>query len=96
MPRSRKSFKLTLQTEAHESRNGVSASSPSQRKTRPPTIPFSDSFEYSFRNWLNVRKNRDLFDSAKWIRYRWSLEDSDGEICGTKAEKTVNFNERCA
>lgn len=35
-----------------------------------------------------------MFDSAKRIKHRWFLEDPDGEICGTKAERAVKFNER--
>lgn len=34
-----------------------------------------------------------MFDSAKRIRYQWFLKDPDGEICGTKAERVVKFNE---
>lgn len=33
-----------------------------------------------------------MFDSTKRIRYQWFLEDLNGEICGSKAEKAVKFN----
>ncbi len=91
MPRPRKPIELTSQSEAHGSHNGSPTPQP---RTRPLTIPFCDSIKSSFREWLKGRKNRELFDSAKRIRYRWFLEDPDGEICGTKAERAVKFNER--
>ena len=82
------------QSEAHGSHDGMSASSTAQPKTRLHTIPFYDLIKYSFREWLKGRKNRELFDSAKRIRYRWFLKDPNSEISGTKAEKAVKFNER--
>lgn len=88
MPRPRKPVELTPQSEAPGSRDGVSASSTSQQTT------FCRSIKSSIREWLKERKNRVLFDSAKRIRYRWFLEDPDGEICETKAERAVKFNER--
>ena len=54
---------------------------------------FNDSIKSSFREWLKRGKNRELFDSAKRIRYRWFLKISNSEISETKAKKEVKFNE---
>lgn len=94
MPRPQKPVKLTPQSEPHGLRNGVSATFTAQPKTRPPTILFCDSIKSSFKKWLKGQKNQELFNSAKRIRYQWFLEDPDGEICRTKAEKAVKLNKR--
>ena len=84
MPRPRKLLELTPQSEARWC-GCISY--------RPTTILFYNSIKFSFREWLKGRKNRELFDSTKQIRYRRFLEDLNGEISGTKAERAVKFNE---
>ncbi len=94
MPRPQKLLELASQSEANGSHNDVSASSTAQPKTRLSTIFFGGSIKSSFRKWLKERKNRELFDSAKRIRYRWFLENPNSEINETKVEGAVKFNER--
>ncbi len=80
MPRPRKLVKPTSQNEAAESTDSGSVFCTFQNtntKLRPPIISFCDWVKSSFRNWLDRRKNRELFDSAKRIRYRWFLADLD-------------------
>lgn len=89
MPQPRKLVKLTLQNEVHELRNGSPTPQP---RTCSFTISFYDLIKFSFREWLIRQKDQELFNSAKWIKYQWFLEDSNNEICGTKEEKAIKFN----
>lgn len=74
--------------------NTIEGLSTIRNEPRPPTIAFSDPIKSFFREWIEARNNRALFDSAKRTRYRWFLSALEAPIHGTKEEKQVKFNER--
>lgn len=64
MARPRKPVEVTSKSEAAALHYGATESYPFQPKILLPTIPFYYSFKFSFRAWINERKNKELIEST--------------------------------